>query len=172
MIFRLALELARCLDSRLLIMDVAPPPYLPPKVVQCLLIFALLSCCNAQSWTQSVTAGTKDLNGKTMGESEVLHLVGHKNKLYAAVGYWQHKADICYGGACLRTGWAQILRLDKPDGKWQVDHELGPFQSSCKQGPQEGCHHSPHHSRQHEKAYTLTRAPAFQRTYKILTGEC
>ena len=33
-------------------------------------------------------------------------------------------------------------------------------------------HHSPHHSRQYEKAYTLTRAPAFQRTYKILTGEC
>jgi len=56
----------------------------------------------------------------------MLHLVAHKGKLYAGNGYWQDKRNPIYGGRGQRAGWAQVLRLDRPDGAWESDLELGP----------------------------------------------
>jgi hypothetical protein len=52
--------------------------------------------------------------------------VGHKGKLFAGNSYWMDPRNIWYGGDNPKTAWAQILRLDEPDGKWQVDLEMGP----------------------------------------------
>jgi hypothetical protein len=80
-----------------------------------------------QGWVKSFQAGYTDRNGRYVGGSEILHLAGHKGSLYAANGYWMDSRNLWYGGKDFRTGWAQILRLDTPDGKWEVDLELGPL---------------------------------------------
>ncbi|MHC4780666.1 MAG: hypothetical protein ACYTFG_19015, partial [Planctomycetota bacterium] len=80
-----------------------------------------------KGWVKSFEAGTTDGKGRYMGGSEILHLVGHAGKLYAANGSWMDSRNLWYGGKDLRAGWAQVLRLDAPDGKWEVDLELGPM---------------------------------------------
>lgn len=75
-------------------------------------------------WERSYHAGYLDDNGKFAGGSEILHLVAHKGKLYAAAGYWMDKRNIWYGGGSAVTGWAQVLRLDGPNARWQVDLEM------------------------------------------------
>ena len=60
-----------------------------------------------------------------MGGSEILHLVTHKDKLFASVGYWEDENNIWYGGNDFNLGWAQIIRLDNADGIWEVDFDLG-----------------------------------------------
>jgi hypothetical protein len=45
----------------------------------------------------------------------MLHLVGHAGKLYGGNGYWEDNE--------LSPPYAQVLRLDKPGGTWQVDLE-------------------------------------------------
>lgn len=77
-------------------------------------------------WTQSYKAGYVDARGHYAGGSEILHLEGHKGKLYAANSYWMEPSNIWYGGKDPKTPWSQILRLDRPNGKWEVDLELGP----------------------------------------------
>lgn len=79
----------------------------------------------AQSWVKSFTAGGYDLNKKFLGGSEVLKLVGHKNKLFASVGYWEDEANIWYGGFNANIGWGQIIRLDNPSASWQEDLFMG-----------------------------------------------
>ena len=78
------------------------------------------------SWEQSYKAGYVDGQGRYAGGSEILHLEGHKGKLYAANSYWIDPSNIWYGGTDPKTAWSQILRLDSPNGKWEVDLELGP----------------------------------------------
>ncbi len=78
------------------------------------------------SWEQSYKAGYVDTQGRYAGGSEILHLEGHKGKLYAANSYWMDPSNIWYGGKDPKTPWSQILRLDRPNGKWEVDLELGP----------------------------------------------
>lgn len=68
-----------------------------------------------KGWHQSCKAGYGDDNGRYAGGSEIMHLVPHKGKLYAFNGYW---TDANYGKQS-----AQVLRLDKPNGTWQVDLE-------------------------------------------------
>jgi poly(A) polymerase len=80
----------------------------------------------APGWEQSYKAGYTDSTGHYAGGSEIMHLVGHKGKLYAAAGYWMDSRNIWYGGKDPNTGWGQILRLDKPGGQWEVDLEMGP----------------------------------------------
>lgn len=80
---------------------------------------------NAQMWTKSFTAGVYDSNNKFLGGSEVLHLVNHKSKLYASIGYWQDENNIWYGGSNTNIGWGQINRLDNPNDNWQEDLFLG-----------------------------------------------
>ena len=86
------------------------------------LLFSFLS---AQEWEQSFIAGNLDINGLFMGGSEVLHLVPHKNKLFASIGYWEDENNIWYGGNDLNLGWAQIICLENEDDSWNVDFDLG-----------------------------------------------
>ncbi|MBM77302.1 MAG: hypothetical protein CL846_02365 [Crocinitomicaceae bacterium] len=79
----------------------------------------------SQNWSKSFSAGNNDLNGNFLGGSEVLQLVGHKNKLYASVGYWEDQNNIWYGGLNNGTGWGQIISLDSPNGQWKEDCYLG-----------------------------------------------
>ena len=80
---------------------------------------------NAQVWSKSFTAGGYDSNNKLLGGSEVLQLIGHKNMLFASVGYWEDGNNIWYGGSNSNIGWGQIIRLDNPLANWQEDFFLG-----------------------------------------------
>ena len=80
---------------------------------------------NAQTWNKSFTAGNYDLKGSFLGGSEVLQLIGHKNMLFATVGYWEDENNIWYGGTNSSIGWGQVIRLDSPNGQWQEDLFLG-----------------------------------------------
>jgi len=93
------------------------------------LFVILFSSCygalNAQVWSKSFTAGGYDATNKFLGGSEVLQLIGHKNMLFASVGYWEDGNNIWYGGANTNIGWGQINRLDNPAANWQEDFFLG-----------------------------------------------
>lgn len=80
---------------------------------------------NAQVWSKSFTAGGYDSNKKLLGGSEVLQLIGHKDMLFASVGYWEDANNIWYGGSNRNIGWGQINRLDNPLANWQEDFFLG-----------------------------------------------
>ena len=69
----------------------------------------------ANAWQQSFAAGCKDSTGKYAGGSEIMHICPHKGKLYAFNGYWKDKH--------YPEQSAQVLRLDAPGGKWEVDLE-------------------------------------------------
>lgn len=110
------------LGSPLTMLEATPFGTLPPPV--------LGSATNCQSdpteiiatgWERSYRAGCLDDTGQFVGGSEVLHLVAHQEKLYAAVGYWMDPRNIFYGGTDSSTGWAQILRLDSPTAHWALD---------------------------------------------------
>ena len=90
--------------------------------ILCAFLFSFLP---AQEWQQSFIAGNLDINGLFMGGSEVLHLVPHKNKLFASIGYWEDENNIWYGGNDLNLGWAQIICLANEDDSWKVDFDLG-----------------------------------------------
>lgn len=80
----------------------------------------------APGWERSYRAGCFDPNGKLAAGSEILHLVAHKGKLYAAVGYWMDPRNPWYGGSASNGQWAQVLRLDGPSARWQVDLTMPP----------------------------------------------
>ncbi|HYA57639.1 MAG TPA: hypothetical protein VEH57_04145 [Thermoplasmata archaeon] len=75
----------------------------------------------APGWEASFRAGCPDLGGNMTGGSEMMHLVAHDGMLFAAVGYWEDRTNIYYGGTNSSQGWAQILRLPGPNTKWVVD---------------------------------------------------
>jgi len=90
------------------------------------IIFLLWLTCsygalNAQVWSKSFTAGGYDSDNNLLGGSEVLQLIGHKNMLFASVGYWEDANNIWYGGSNSNIGWGQINRLDNPSAAWQED---------------------------------------------------
>jgi hypothetical protein len=73
----------------------------------------------------SFAAGCHDQNGVFAGGSQVLHLVAHKGRLYAATGYWEDAHNIWYGGTDPNAGWGQVLSLSGPNQRWIVDFNLG-----------------------------------------------
>jgi hypothetical protein len=75
-------------------------------------------------WERSYKSGCRDDAGKLAGGSETLHLVPHKGKLFAAVGYWMDPRNPWYGGSPVTGSWAQVLRLDGPAARWQVDLDM------------------------------------------------
>jgi hypothetical protein len=75
-------------------------------------------------WERSYRSGCPDDAGKLAGGSEVLHLVPHKGKLYAGVGYWMDPRNPWYSGSPVTGSWAQVLRLDGPNARWQVDLDM------------------------------------------------
>lgn len=101
---------------------------LPESIYLLLILVGFSNSINAQEWSKSFTAGNYDSNGKLLGGSEVLQLIGHKDMLFASVGYWEDANNIWYGGTNSNIGWGQINRLDNPLANWQEDFILG---SSC-----------------------------------------
>ena len=88
-----------------------------------LLSLATLSAAAPAKWRQSFDAGYFDAQGKWAGGSEIMHLAAHAGSLYAANGYWLDARWVIPPEGQKQS--AQVLRLDKSDGKWQVDLDLG-----------------------------------------------
>ena len=93
----------------------------------CWLGVGLLSPCYSQDATGaadtqqrgfevSFMPGARDQAGHFMGGTEIRSLVGHAGKLFAGNGYWEDEP----GSEGLQG--AEILVLDRPDGRWRVDH--------------------------------------------------
>lgn len=76
-----------------------------------------------RDWTQSYDAGYVDGNGAYAGGSEIMHLVPHQGRLYAANGYWKDSRWETPPYAERQS--AQVLRLDSADGRWEVDLDMG-----------------------------------------------
>ncbi len=74
-------------------------------------------------WTQTYNSGYTDSDGAYAGGSEIMHLVPHGGKLYAANGYWEDSR--WHERPYAQRQSAQVLRLDKADGRWVVDLEMG-----------------------------------------------
>lgn len=74
-------------------------------------------------WSLSYDAGFRDENGAYAGGSEIMHIVPHHGKLYAANGYWLDSHWVIPPDAEKQS--AQVLRLDSSAGTWQVDLEMG-----------------------------------------------
>jgi len=87
------------------------------------IFFLFFVFINAQEWENSFNAGTYDL----IGGSEVLHLVTHKNKLFASISYWHDESNIWYGGNNADIGWSQIISLNGPNNLWTVDFNLNSY---------------------------------------------
>ena len=86
---------------------------------------ALLPASRAEEvqWRQSYDAGYLDQAGAYAGGSEIMHLVAHKGKLYAANGYWVDGRWVIPPEGQKQS--AQVLRLDQSGGEWQVDLDTG-----------------------------------------------
>ena len=67
-----------------------------------------------------------DSDGAFAGGSQIMHLVTHKGKLYAATSYWKDAHSTNYGGSDPRIGWGQVLSKPSADAPWAVDFSLGP----------------------------------------------
>src|SRR6266478_2350704 len=70
----------------------------------------------AEDFQVSFAAGSRDEAGRFAGGTEVRLLVAHGGRLYAGNGYWEDRP----GPEGLQD--AQILVLDRPGGRWRVDH--------------------------------------------------
>ena len=88
-----------------------------------LLSLATLAAAAPAKWRQSYDAGYFDAQGKWAGGSEIMHLAAHAGSLYAANGYWLDARWVIPPEGQKQS--AQVLRLDKANGQWQVDLDLG-----------------------------------------------
>jgi len=71
----------------------------------------------------SFLPGSRDQAGHFMGGAEMRTLVAHAGKLFAGNGYWMDEP-----GPEGRQG-AEILVLDRPGGRWRVDHAFDESRS-------------------------------------------
>ena len=76
-----------------------------------------------KNWVQSYSAGYVDKQGRFAGGSEIMHIVSHKGKLYAANGYWMDSRWVIPPEGQRQS--AQVLRLDSNDSEWKVDLDTG-----------------------------------------------
>ena len=95
--------------------------------MKAIILALFINIIYTQIWINSFTAGNYDYNNQFMGGSEILQLETHKDKLFASVSYWQDESNIWYGGNNSNLGWAQIIRLDNPNGMWSVDLDLDSY---------------------------------------------
>jgi poly(A) polymerase len=65
----------------------------------------------------SFAAGTRDDDGRLLAGTEIMHLVPHQGRLYAANSLWMER-DPAVPKAC------QVLVLAAPDGRWKLDHQF------------------------------------------------
>lgn len=107
--------------------------------IVCVVLMALSVGCTPQSspatvnknplstetnqWVHSYNAGYVDRNGAWAGGSEIMHLVAHDGRLFAANGYWDDAKWVIPPDGQKQS--AQVLRLDKPSGRWEVDLDMG-----------------------------------------------
>ena len=70
-------------------------------------------------WMQSYKAGYRDSQAQWAGGSEIMHIKSHKGKLFAFNGYWKDSHYTPQTPGSSQS--AQVLRLDEPNGTWQVD---------------------------------------------------
>ena len=84
---------------------------------------AFVTAAAPAKWRQSFDAGYFDVQGKWAGGSEIMHLAAHGRKLFAANGYWLDARWVIPPVGQKQS--AQVLRLDRADGRWQVDLDLG-----------------------------------------------
>ena len=87
------------------------------------LAFTTTACAQNEGWSFSYRAGYRDTEGHWAGGSEIMHLVSHDGRLFAANGYWMDSHWEIPPDHQKQS--AQVLRLDTVDGQWQVDLELG-----------------------------------------------
>ena len=90
-------------------------------LILCSLVFTVAAA--PAQWRQSFDAGYFDAKGNWAGGSEIMHLAAHAGALYAANGYWLDARWVIPPQGQKQS--AQVLRLDKVDGQWQVDLDLG-----------------------------------------------
>ena len=76
------------------------------------------STTNGVGWTDVYPIGTKDDGGQTMYGIQMMFLVPHKGKLFAANGTQGETETDKYPKA------AQVLVLDSPSGRWKVDKQF------------------------------------------------
>ena len=82
------------------------------------LVAIIVAAALPTGFTVSFQAGSRDAAGRFMGGTEMRVLAGHAGKLYVGNGYWEDTP-----GPEGRQG-SQILVLDAPGARWQVDHDF------------------------------------------------
>jgi poly(A) polymerase len=86
-------------------------------------LFILTSKAQDEShWSPSFSAGNWDSNNQYLGGTEIMYLISHKGKIYAANSYWEE-----YNSDILNNGWAegcQIFALDSANGQWRESLEI------------------------------------------------
>ena len=82
----------------------------------CAAIAGFAAPVRANDFSVSYAAGSRDEAGRFAGGTEMRVLTAHGGRLYAGNGYWEDRP-----GPEGPQG-AQILVLDRPGGKWRVDH--------------------------------------------------
>ena len=70
----------------------------------------------AATYQRDWEAGTIDHDGRRMNGTEIIQIVAHKGKLFAATSMWK-ETDRGLGGA-------QVLVLDDANAKWRLDHQF------------------------------------------------
>ena len=76
------------------------------------------------SFQRSLQPGFRDVNGKLVVGTEVMHLVPHQGRLYASISLWM-ESDPAIQKA------SQILVLDFPKGQWRVEHQFNKNNNRC-----------------------------------------
>jgi poly(A) polymerase len=76
-----------------------------------------------QGFQAAFSPGSRDAAGHFMGGTEMRTLVAHAGKLFAGNGYWMDEP-----GPEGMQG-AEILVLDRPGGRWRVDHAFEEWTS-------------------------------------------
>jgi hypothetical protein len=97
------------------------------RVFLYVLSIASIACGQGEEWTSVYPNGSVDTNGKTMYGIQMMFLVPHKGKLYAANGTQGETNTTLYPKQ------AQVLVLDNRDGNWRVDVQFNDNQSRINQ---------------------------------------
>lgn len=82
---------------------------------------------HSEEWTNVYPNGSTDVNGKVMWGIQMMFLVPHKGKLYAANGTQGETNTTLYPQQ------SQVLVLDSPNGNWRVDGQFSLNQPRVNQ---------------------------------------
>ncbi len=75
---------------------------------------------SGNEWVQSFHAGSIDEStGNPIHGTEIVHLAGHKGRLYSGNGYWMDSRGYD------NISWSKLLVQESPEAAWKVDLALG-----------------------------------------------